>query len=92
MNEGKGGRFDPCKPPCLFSSPRRRPLTMSSISRTVEFAAAASHASSVSTVATRVSSRTALYAMSPAVIAACVFGSASSASATRSRSRAVPGA
>jgi hypothetical protein len=55
-------------------------------------AAAVSHAASVSTVATRVSSRAALYATSPADIAARSFGSAASASATRSRSRAGPGA
>ncbi len=65
---------------------------MASISRTVWSAAAASHAASVSTVATRVSSRAALYATSPAVIAACSFGSATSASATRIRSRATAGA
>ena len=65
---------------------------MSSISRTVRFAAASSHSASVSAVATRVSSRAALYDTSPAVIAASSFGSATSASATRRRSRAGPGA
>ena len=49
---GSGGSSGP--------SPRRRPLTMSSISRTVWLAAAASQSASVSTVATRVSSRAAL--------------------------------
>ncbi|MBK7197170.1 MAG: hypothetical protein IPH80_32320 [Myxococcales bacterium] len=73
-------------------SPRRRPVTIPSISRPACLAAAVSHAASVSTVATRVSSRAALYATSPADIAARSFGRTASASATRSRSRAGPGA
>jgi len=72
-------------------SPSRRPRTMSSTSRTRARAVAASQSSSVAVVATRVSSRAALYGISPAVIAARSFGSPTSASATRIRSRTTPG-